>query len=207
MSYMAILCKWVEISCLGCVKQNVVQNVPSLTRFLPYYEAHRQWSKIHDWTWFRVDLFFLWLLAISPPINFLWSLLHLFHFQIFWMFVRSPLAPPATAAAWLFKSLNPIYAKAGCASKAPLPTKWQAREACLEKLYSGKMRMKLVKLNDKFNYICKYFYRLTTLPFHSPLQFGDHSTRYPQLLWQLLHLFLGKEELLVIKTYLSFCRL
>ena len=119
MSNMAIMCKCVQIACLGCVEQNVVQNVPSLTRFLPYYEAHRQWSKIHDWTWFRVDFFFLWLLAISPPINFLWSLLHLFHFQIFWMFVRSPLAPPATAAAWFFKSLNPIFAKVGCARVKP----------------------------------------------------------------------------------------
>ena len=32
---MAIMCRCVEISLLGCVEQNVVQNVPSLTRFLP----------------------------------------------------------------------------------------------------------------------------------------------------------------------------
>ena len=36
MSNMAIMCRCVEISLLGCVEQNVVQNVPSLTRFLPY---------------------------------------------------------------------------------------------------------------------------------------------------------------------------
>ena len=35
MSNMAIMCRCVEISLLGCVEQNVVQNVPSLTRFLP----------------------------------------------------------------------------------------------------------------------------------------------------------------------------
>ena len=32
---MAIMCKCVEISLLGCVEQSVVQIVPSLTRFLP----------------------------------------------------------------------------------------------------------------------------------------------------------------------------
>ena len=37
MSNIAIMCKCVQISCLGCVEQNVVQNVPSLTRFLPIY--------------------------------------------------------------------------------------------------------------------------------------------------------------------------
>ena len=35
MSNMAIMCRCVEISLLGYVEQNVVQNVPSLTRFLP----------------------------------------------------------------------------------------------------------------------------------------------------------------------------
>ena len=35
MANMAIMCRCVEISLLGCVEQNVVQNVPSLTRFLP----------------------------------------------------------------------------------------------------------------------------------------------------------------------------
>ena len=34
---MAIMCRCVEISLLGCVEQNVVQNVPSLTRFLPIF--------------------------------------------------------------------------------------------------------------------------------------------------------------------------
>ena len=38
MSNMAIMCRCVEISLLGCVEQNVVQNVPSLTRFLPSIE-------------------------------------------------------------------------------------------------------------------------------------------------------------------------
>ena len=37
---MAIMCNCVKISSLGCVEQNVVQNVPSLTGFLPSYSNH-----------------------------------------------------------------------------------------------------------------------------------------------------------------------
>ena len=40
MSNMAIMCRCVEISLLGCVEQNVVQNTPSLTRFLPIWDFY-----------------------------------------------------------------------------------------------------------------------------------------------------------------------
>ena len=35
MSNMALMCRCVEITLWGCVEQNIVQNAPSLTRFLP----------------------------------------------------------------------------------------------------------------------------------------------------------------------------
>ena len=60
---MAIMCNCVEISSLGNVEQNVVQNVPSLTRFLPIYIHFKSANEIT----FTKNNFFTCVGDSSPP--------------------------------------------------------------------------------------------------------------------------------------------
>ena len=63
MSNMAIMCKCVEISCLGCVEQNVVQNVLSLTRFLPICDI---WCDL-AWKLTKLNITFTFISSFATP--------------------------------------------------------------------------------------------------------------------------------------------